>query len=691
MRGSTMSERVARVLVPQAGKCLFDYRVPDMHPMYRGQLVRVPLGRRRVLGVVWACDPEPEVPPERLKPIAEWWDDWPPLDPVLLDQIAFASDYYLNPLGEYLAFVLPPALRRRKRQVALAAVTDGAVGEHATGESTASQRRSEPVVTTPGPRLTAAQARAYAQLTAGPTGFDPVLLFGVTGSGKTECYLRLIAETLAAGRQALVLVPEIGLVPQTTTRVVARFPGARIGVWHSDLNARERQRLFAALVQGAVDCLIGTRSAIFAPMPRLGLILVDEEHDASYRQFEGAPYSARDLALWRGKAAQVRVVLGSATPSLERWWDSERGRIRRVTLAERATGVPLPTIELLPVTREAPRTAGLVPEAWEALKETLARGEQALLFLNRRGFAPTLYCAHCGWVQECRRCSVRMVYHRVDSRMRCHHCGWSIAVPEVCPTCGNGGLSVAGQGTQRLEAELHAAFADHGVVRIDRDACQTAAAFAALRKTVARADAKLLIGTQMIAKGHDFPALSLVIVVGADAGLLAAETRATERLMQQLLQVAGRAGRSGQPGRVLVQTRYPDHPFYQQLVAHDYAAFANTLLTERKRLALPPFVHQALLRADAPRLEVALEFLTSAKATGEAMREQHAHGHAVRLLDVVPLRIVRLAGRERAQLVVESPNRAALHTFLRAWRERLLQWPQRQGLRWRLEVDPLDT
>ncbi len=695
-----MAERVVRVLLPQAGRALFDYTAPQEGRLERGQLVRVPLGKRLLLGVVWALDVTPEVDPARLKPIAEVWSDWPPLDAALLDQIAFASSYYLNAAGEYLAFVLPPALRRRRRQTAAAKLLAAGIlkGEqrgdrerHAVRDQLGEERAADGAHSPrPEPLLTPEQQQALAAMSA-TSGFDPVLLYGVTGSGKTELYLRRIAATVARGQQALLLVPEIGLVPQTAARCRERLPTARVALWHSDLSRRERQSLFAALVSGAVDLVIGTRSAIFTPLPRLGLIVVDEEHDASYRQFEGAPYSARDLALWRGKRCGVPVILGSATPSLERWWDAERGRMRRVVLTHRATGVALPEIALVDLRRTAQTDEGLAPAVWEEIAATVARDEQVLLFLNRRGYAPTLYCGHCGWVQSCARCSVRMVFHRVDQTMRCHHCGWSAPVPTFCPSCGSGALAVAGRGTQRLEAALGKRFPGHNVLRIDRDSCRDAQAFAAVREAIAARRAHLLIGTQMLAKGHDFPALALVVVAGADAGLMAADARASERLMQQLLQVAGRAGRAGRTGRVLVQTHYPDHPFYQQLVAHDYSAFAAATLAERARLGLPPYGHQAVLRADAPELSVATAFLTEAKRLGAALCHQMGVGGLVRLMDVVPLRIVRVAERERAQLLVEAPDRQALHPFLQQWVEALAAIPLREGLRWRLEVDPLEV
>jgi len=669
-----------RVLLPQAGRSLLDYRAPA-EPVTRGQLVQVPVGRRTRLGVVWATEVTPEVAEERLKPVAALWTEWPALEATLLDQIAFASDYYLCEPGEFLVGVLPAGLRRRKSEPALAKLLNAWLERQWAGSA-----RTEPW-----PKLTAAQEAAWQALRFSFDRFDPVLLFGVTGSGKSELYWRVVGEVLARRRQVLLLVPEIGLVPQTVARLRERFPNLIYAAVHSEQSEGERQQTFAALLTGAVDLIVGTRSAIFAPLPRLGAIIVDEEHDPSYRQFEGVPYSARDLALWRGKRAGVPVLLGSATPSLARWVDTQRGRLRRIDITERATGVPLPTVRLVAHDRSTQVTEGLAESVWAALAATLSAGEQALIFLNRRGYAPILLCPHCGWHHTCRRCSVRLVFHRVDARMRCHHCGWSEPVPAACPECGQVALEVAGQGTQRLEAALAARFPDVRRVRVDRDAVPTAEAFAQLRGELTSGAAQLLIGTQMLAKGHDFPQLTLVVVADADAGLLSGQWQASERLMQQLMQVAGRAGRADKPGTVFVQTRYPDHPFFQTLVRHDYAAFASALLTERRQLQLPPYVHQAVLRADAPRLEAAIAFLAAAKERAEELIAAHLAWQQVRLFDIVPLRVVRLAGRERAQLLVEAPSRQTLLPFLRAWYEWLRNVPRRQGVHWRLWGDPEES
>ena len=363
-----------------------------------------------------------------------------------------------------------------------------------------------------------------------------------------------------------------------------------------------------AAMRGEIDVVLGTRLAVFAPFVRLGLVVVDEEHDPSYKQFEGVPYSARDLAVWRARRWNVPIVLGSATPSLESWASCEAGRYRRVALSARASGQPLPTIELID-TAQTPAEEGVSAPLAQAIEATLARGEQALVFLNRRGYAPVVRCGHCGWVSRCPNCSVNLVFHRDDGRMHCHHCGYRETPPRACPECGALDLQPVGRGTQRLEERLQALFPQARIARIDRDAVRTLAQWETLLEEVRAGRYDLLVGTQMMAKGHDFPSLTLVGVIGADAGLYAAEVRATERMFQQLIQVAGRAGRAGAPGRVLVQTEFPQHPLFRELAAHDYAAFAARTLAERRALRLPPFAFQALLRADDEALEPALAFL----------------------------------------------------------------------------------
>ncbi|MFC4486405.1 primosomal protein N' [Tepidiphilus baoligensis] len=665
-----MSEGMRRVqvLLPFPGEGLFDYRVPEA--VVPGQIVRVPFGRGAKLGIVWSLEADPSVPDERIKAVEAVWQGLPPLAAADRELLEFTAHYYLAPLGEVVAAMLPPALRRRKREPRTA--------KPDAGGSTMTVGLL--------PELTPGQRAA---LEAVPReGFSVTLLHGITGSGKTEVYLRLIADCLARGRQALLLVPEIGLTPQLTERVRARFSSARIVCLHSDAPASERSAAFVAALRGEVDIVLGTRLAVFAPFVRLGLVVVDEEHDPSYKQFEGVPYSARDLAVWRARRWNVPIVLGSATPSLESWAACEAGRYRRVALSARPSGQPLPTIELIDTTQTSAEEGVSEPLA-RAIEETLGRGEQALVFLNRRGYAPVVRCGHCGWVSRCPNCSVNLVFHRDDGRMHCHHCGHRETPPRACPECGALDLRPIGRGTQRLEERLQALFPQARIARIDRDAVKTLPQWETLLEEVRAGQYDLLVGTQMMAKGHDFPSLTLVGVIGADAGLYAAEVRATERMFQQLMQVAGRAGRAGAPGRVLIQTEFSQHPLFRELAAHDYAAFAGRTLAERRALRLPPFAFQALLRADDEALEPALAFLEEARSAARSLAASEAW--PIRVFDPVPMRLVRLARRERAQLLVEGDHRPALHAFLERWAGALRELPHPRSLRWRLEVDPLET
>ena len=431
--------------------------------------------------------------------------------------------------------------------------------------------------------------------------------------------------------------------------------------------------------------MLGTRLSVFTPLPELGLIVVDEEHDSSYKQQEGIRYSARDLAVVRARQAGVPLVLGSATPSLESWANADSGRYTRLLLAQRAvSAAELPAVRIVDVSREK-LVDGLSAQMLAALEACLARGEQALVFLNRRGYAPVLACPACGWVAPCRRCTANLVVHLADRRLRCHHCGLEEPIPRRCPTCGNQDIHAFGRGTQRLEETLAARFPAARILRADRDAAKSRHQWEALAARIHAGEADIVVGTQMLAKGHDFPRLTLVCVVGADAALFAADWRAPERLFAQLMQVAGRAGRAELPGEVLVQTQHPNHPLYAALVDHDFAAFAASQLAEREQAGFPPYAYQAVLRAEGPQMAEAIAFLATAAAWPEAA----AH-RAVSVYDPVPMKLARLASRERGQLMVESPSRPALQAFLTAWRPWLAKIKAKATLRWHLEVDPLD-
>uniref|UniRef100_UPI003F65673C primosomal protein N' n=1 Tax=Castellaniella ginsengisoli TaxID=546114 RepID=UPI003F65673C len=690
--------------VPLPG--LFDYS--HDRPVPPGVRVRVMFGRRAMVGMVWAVRDAPGVAADRVRPIEAVLDDVPPMPADWLRLAEFAAHYYHRPLGEVLLPVLPPSLRRpaaytgarsaggpvcradrrpgtsraaRKRKGGAGA---GAV-DAAAGENAAACLASDPAREGEGPALTAAQACALEGLQdLLETGSGVALLHGVTGSGKTELYLRLARRVLAAGRQVLLLVPEINLTPQLEHSVRARL-GDRLAVIHSRLSEGDRLRAWLRASRGQADILLGTRLALFTPLPRLGLIVVDEEHDASYKQQDGLRYSARDLAVWRGHDLKIPVVLGSATPSLETWRHAQEGGYRLLSLPERAQAQPLPEIRLVD-TRRARLEQGFTPQLLDALEARLAQGGQSLVFINRRGYAPVLRCASCAWVSQCRRCTAHMVLHRPGGRhvLQCHHCGDAMPVPRACPECGDPDIQPMGRGTQRVEEFLAERFPGARVLRIDADATRLKGSAEALFARAHAGEADILVGTQMVSKGHDFARLGLVGVLNADAMLFSQDFRAPERLFAQLMQVAGRAGRRQGGAEVMVQTDYPDQTVYQALLRHDYQRFAAHCLEERRDLGLPPFSSQALLTAQAGRVRDALDFLEAARAQARALPE----AAGVRVHDPVPLRIVRVARVERAQLLFESDGRGALHRLLRALLPGLDELARGAVQHWGIEIDP---
>ncbi|MBK7899791.1 MAG: primosomal protein N' [Azonexus sp.] len=644
----------------------FDYRWPEASADDIGLRVRVPFGRGERIGVIVGVAETSDWPAEQVRPAAAILRDLPPLGADFLALCDFAARYYQAAPGEAILQALPAGLKRL------------APPQRREG------RGVRPVAAVAPPELTDEQRAALAAVSAAPR-FVPWLLHGVTGSGKTEVYLQLMAATLAAGRQALVLVPEINLTPQLESRVRARFPQQRVVALHSELAEAARERHWREAQAGEAAIVLGTRLAVFASLPRLGLIIVDEEHDPSFKQQDGMRYSARDVAVFRARLSDIPIVLGSATPSLESWANAQAGRYRLLTLAGRAVAAArLPVVNLVDSRRETVREGiGAALEA--ALAARLERGEQSLVFLNRRGYAPVLACAACGWTSRCRRCAANLVLHQADRRLRCHHCGFETRVPRACPTCGNQDIQPFGRGTQRLEAWLTERFPAARVLRVDRDAVKSRRQWESILERIHAGEADILVGTQMLAKGHDFPRLTLVGVVGADAALFAADWRAPERLFAQLMQVAGRAGRAELPGEVLVQTRYPEHPLYAALAAHDYPGFAAAQLQERRQAGFPPYAYQAILRAEAPAMSDAIAFLATARAHAEV-----GASAGITAYDPVPLRLSRVAERDRAQLLLESGSRRALQDFLPLWREKLETIRVPAKLRWHLEVDPLE-
>jgi primosomal protein N' (replication factor Y) len=647
---------------------LFDYRVPEALDLRGGDRVVVPFGARTRVGIAIQAIERSAIEPEKLKPVARVLSDAPRLPQEWLDFMRFLAAYYQRPFGETVVHALPPRLRTVRP---LPKAIREAVPQPPTGSRFVPQHT-----------LTAAQARAVSRMRDALGRFHVFLLHGVTGSGKTEVYFRLIAETLARGAQALALVPEIGLTPQLEARVRSAFPQTQVAVLHSGLEDVPRTAAWLSAARGEAGIVLGTRLAVLAPLPRLGLIVVDEEHDTSFKQQEGLRYSGRDAAVMRAKLAACPVVLGTATPSLETWQNGLAGRYETIAIPERAVpGARLPPVRMVDLRLEA-REHGLARSAIEAVGARLARGEQSLVFINRRGYAPVLACDACGWAAGCERCSARLVLHTTDRRLRCHHCGAEAPIPRACPTCGNLDLHALGRGTQRVEESLGALFPQARVVRIDSDSARRRREHARTLEGIHRGEGDILVGTQLLAKGHDFPDLTLVCVLNADSALFSTDYRAAERLFATLAQVAGRAGRRETPGEVLVQTRFPQHPLFAALARHDYAGFAAAQLEERRAAGFPPFVFEASLRAEAHRLEAALAFLRAAAGAVPA-------AGGVQVYDPVPHVITRRAGAERAQLLMQSASRPALQEYLRALGEHLYA-ARAPGVRWHLDVDPIE-
>lgn len=720
---------VVRIALDVPLATLFDYTVADSVDVQAGDRVVVPFGTRQRVGVVVERSHESALPPEKLRPIASVRGDAPRLPSDWLELMKFLAGYYQRPLGETIVGSLPPRLRslqglprepqrffRRsaaaeaapaqrpgaRRSILDALAHSETLGEQALIEAASGARSTalaalrdllrkgwiEPTAPGSGSQFnpehdpSGAQAEVIARMSAAFGRYRAFVLHGVTGSGKTEVYFRLIAQTLASGEQALVLVPEISLTPQLEARMRRTFPDAAIAVLHSGLADAARTSAWLAAARGEAGIVLGTRLAVLAPMPRLALVVVDEEHDTSFKQQEGLRYSGRDAAVMRAKLASAPVVLGSATPCLETWFNCLQGRYELAELPERAVpGSRLPVVRTVDL-RAEPAEQGFAPALRRAIAERLARGEQSLVFINRRGYAPVLACEACGWSAGCARCSARMVLHAADRCLRCHHCGAENAIPRACPTCGNSDLRALGRGTQRVEETLAEYFPGTRIVRIDRDSARRRDQLARTLSEVRAGGADILVGTQLLAKGHDFPNLTLVGVLNADSGLVSTDYRAPERLFATLAQVAGRAGRRERPGEVLVQTRYPEHPLFAALARHDYGGFARSQLAEREAAGFPPYVSEAILRAEARDLASAMTFLRRAS-------EMHTPPREVRLYDPVPQTVTRIAGLERACLLVQSRSRPALQAYLGAWSEQLHAHPAR-GVRWHLDIDPIE-
>ena len=720
----------ARVALDVPIASLFDYAAPGLTREHIGKRVLVPFGKKQMVGMVMELAKQSSISPQRIKPISFVYRDIPALSLQTLALFRFCGDYYHHPLGQVVMNALPSRLRRNKpitqetdywfdltetgRKLDLSTFPAragvkrkllerlriaGALGKHELRKISRNAKKTlnelvelgwvqaipHPVTNKPqaipAPDLNAEQTQALQPIRMGE--FACWLLFGVTGSGKTELYASLISQVLEQGKQALLLVPEINLSPRLEALLRGRFPQYRLVCLHSGLNESERLENWLLAQSGKAQIILGTRLAVFTPIPKLGLIVVDEEHDASFKQQDGLRYSARDVAIFRAKQANAPAILGSATPSLESYQNALAGRYEMAALTQRAVeNSALPFLRCIDI-RRAKLNEGLSEPLIAALKERLLRAEQSLIFINRRGYAPVLMCGACAWISGCARCSSRLVLHLQEKKLRCHHCGHEERVPSACPSCGNVDLSPLGQGTQRVESALAELFPGARILRIDRDSTRRKTMWPEMLKSIQERRVDILVGTQILSKGHDFPKLSLVGILNADNSLYSTDFRASERLFAQLMQVAGRAGRAEIPGEVLIQTQFPDHPLFEALRLHDYSAFAKTLLVERRQAGLPPFMHQALLRAEATRSSTVMNYLADAAKSASRIR------HEVTVYDPVPAHMPRLAGRERGQLLVQSASRKKLQAFLNDWYAKL-QETAGNKVRWSLDVDPLE-
>ena len=702
-------------------------------PLPPGTRVLVPFRNKTVVGIVWETDIAPDMDAARILSIQTAFVEEKPLPQSWRDLLAFTSRYYHYPTGQAVFAALPQGLKetravempqpplfyalneagraqtppptRFNKKVALwDALLSGGMTMAALKQVNAQAAKliedwAEQgwIETTEAAKsvlrpyhgqashsefvLNADQQKASDEIQTAFGKFQPFLLYGITGSGKTEVYFDAMAKVLAQGRQVLFLLPEINLTPQLLKRVENRFADVPTAVLHSQMAAGKRTQDYLRAMLGQAKLVIGTRLAVFTPMDDVGLIVVDEEHDGSFKQDNELRYHARDLAVWRAKQSGCPVVLGSATPSLESWHKTQSGAYRLLQLTERAhTAAQLPQVEILNVGR-LKLDNGFSPQALQLLKQNFEAGGMSLVYLNRRGFAPALFCGDCGHTFGCPNCSAKMVLHQRARQLRCHHCDHREPIPFKCPDCGNQDLTAVGHGTQRVEETLRAFLPKAAVVRVDRDSTAHKNDWADLYRRIADNEIDILVGTQMLAKGHDFARLNLVIVLNADGSLYSADFRAPERLFAELMQVSGRAGRADKPGKVLIQTQLPEHPVFAAVKAQDYAVFAENELNERQMFAMPPFGFQTAIRADAPRVADAMEFLNAAKETLAPLLPE-----SVSQFGAAPMLMVRLAERERAQIFLESISRQDLHRAVSLWVQVLQQ--NRDGkIRWSVDVD----
>ena len=695
-------------------------------PLPQGARVLVPFRNKTVVGIVWETDIAPDMDAARILGVQTAFSDEPPLPENWRDLLSFTSRYYHYPTGQAVFAALPqglketravempqpplfyalneagraqmpPPARFNKKAALWSALLSGGMTMAALKQVNAQAAKliedwaeqgwietteaANPILRSSEFQLNADQQKASDEIQTAFGSFQPFLLYGITGSGKTEVYFDAMAKVLAQGRQVLFLLPEINLTPQLLKRVENRFADVPTAVLHSQMAVGRRTQDYLRAMLGQAKLVIGTRLAVFTPLPDVGLIVVDEEHDGSFKQDNELRYHARDLAVWRAKQSGCPVVLGSATPSLESWHKAQSGAYRLLQLTERAhTAAQLPQVDILNVGR-LKLDNGFSPQALQLLKQNFEAGGMSLVYLNRRGFAPALFCGDCGHTFGCPNCSAKMVLHQRARQLRCHHCDHREPIPFKCPDCGNQDLTAVGHGTQRVEETLRAFLPKATVVRVDRDSTAHKNDWADLYRRIADNEIDILVGTQMLAKGHDFARLNLVIVLNADGSLYSADFRAPERLFAELMQVSGRAGRADKPGKVLIQTQLPEHPVFAAVKAQDYAVFAENELNERQMFAMPPFGFQTAVRADAPRVADAMEFLNVAKETLAPLLPE-----SVSQFGAAPMLMVRLAERERAQIFLESTSRQDLHRAVSLWVQVLQQ--NRDGkIRWSVDVD----
>ncbi len=723
---------IVRVALDVPLPTLFDYTVDEA--VVAGQRVIVPFRRRQLVGMVMECVENSDVAVERIKPVVQVLHDCAPISANLRHLLQFCSDYYHYPIGQTVLSALPTRLRSDKpitiKPVSHYRLTDSSaaldlaifpkrkvvarrildklsvqpcnLAQLKAISSTAAVQLKwleeegwVEACDAPPPQVSIAShtfANAH-QLTdeqqlavdsvTDASGYACFLLHGITGSGKTEVYVHLMDYVLQRGGQVLLLVPEINLTPQLEHYFLSRFPDAALVSLHSGLSENERLHNWQQAQAGSAQIVLGTRLSVFAELPGLALIIVDEEHDSSFKQQYGLRYSARDVAIFRASQCGVPIVLGSATPSLESYHNAQTGRYRLLRLTGRAQAdARLPAVSCIN-TEQTLMTEGISEKLLREVELRISRGEQSLLFINRRGYAPVLMCRECGWLSDCKHCAGKMVLHLKDQRLRCHHCGYQLRVPKACPTCGHPELHPVGSGTQRVESVLQERFPHARILRVDRDSTRNKRAWEIMREQIHANEVDILVGTQMLAKGHDFPSLTLVGVLNPDGALYSCDFRAAEKLFAQLMQVSGRAGRADKPGEVLIQTAFPDHPLFRCLQNHDFEGWAALQLAEREMAGFPPFVFQAMLRAEGIVEAEVYNYLNKARNAAIELK------HPVDILGVVPASLARRANHVRAQLLIQAGSRRSLQQFLRAWQPQL-DGLSTQKLRCSLDIDPLE-